>query len=122
MEGLAIDAVTLRGLERLIVVFGAIFFAYLGYRLFLAGIDQGPGKVEAQTRFYKFAFSGVGPGLFFMVFGAIILITALFTGGAKSKIDSGLADEHSSNQRKIRPSTAEEEPQNRKNRFDRALN
>jgi hypothetical protein len=78
------DAVTFRGLERLVIVVGAIVFAYLGYRLFLAGIDKGPGKLEAQTRFYKFVFSGVGPGLFFMAFGAIVLVTALFTGGAKS--------------------------------------
>ena len=78
------DAVTFRGLERLIIVIGAIVFAYLGYRLFLAGIDKGPGKLEAQTRFYKFVFSGVGPGLFFMAFGAVVLVTALFTGGATS--------------------------------------
>lgn len=80
------DAVTFRGLERLIIVLGAIVFAYLGYRLFLAGIDKGPGKLEAQTRFYKFVFSGVGPGLFFMAFGAMVLVTALFTGGAESAV------------------------------------
>ena len=83
------DAVTFRGLERLIIVFGAIIFAYLGYRLFLAGIDKGPGKLEAETRFYKFAFSGVGPGVFFMAFGGIVLVTALFTGGAESVSPGG---------------------------------
>jgi hypothetical protein len=81
---LIMDPIVWRGLERLIVVTGAITFAYLGYRLFLAGIDKGPSKIEAETRFYKFAFSGVGPGLSFMAFGAIILVTALFTGGAQT--------------------------------------
>jgi hypothetical protein len=83
------DAVTLRGPERIIIVIGAIVFAYLGYRLFLAGIDKGLGKLEAETRFYKCVFSGVGPGLFFMAFGAIVLVTALFTGGATSALSGG---------------------------------
>ena len=78
------DAVTFRGIERLVIVVGAIIFAYLGYKLFLAGIDKGPGKLEAETKFYKFVFSGVGPGVFFMAFGGIVLVTALFTGGAES--------------------------------------
>lgn len=90
------DAVTFRGLERLIIVFGAIVFAYLGYRLFLVGIDKGPGMLEAQTRFYKFVFSGVGPGLFFMAFGAIVLVTALFTGGAESAHSGSNASNSSS--------------------------
>jgi len=69
----------LRGIERVIINLGAILMTYLGYKLFIFGIEKGYAKLTAETKFYKIVFSGTGPGLFFMAFGAIVLIAALFT-------------------------------------------
>jgi hypothetical protein len=56
---------------------GGIFCIYLGYRLFIKGIDKGPGEMKGSASWVKFALKGVGPGLFFMAFGAFILLVAL---------------------------------------------
>jgi hypothetical protein len=68
-----------RGVERIIINLGAILMTYLGYKLFIFGIEKGYAELTAETKFYKIVFSGTGPGLFFMAFGAIVLITALLT-------------------------------------------
>lgn len=68
-----------RGIERLLIVFGGMVFAYLGYRLFVYGVDKGNGKLETESAFFKLTFSGSGPGLFFMAFGALILIYSMFS-------------------------------------------
>lgn len=80
------DPIYLRGIERILVVIGAIAFGYLGYRLYINGVNKGTNHLKAESSFYKFVFSGVGPGLFFMAFGGIVLITSLLTGLATSKI------------------------------------
>jgi len=56
---------------------GGIFCIYLGYRLFTKGINKGPGKMTGSAKWIKFALTGAGPGLFFMAFGAFILLVAL---------------------------------------------
>jgi hypothetical protein len=56
---------------------GGIFCIYLGYRLFTKGINKGPGKMTGSAKWIKFTLTGVGPGLFFMAFGAFILLVAL---------------------------------------------
>lgn len=75
------DPLILRGLERIIVAIGAIVFAYFGYRLYLSGVEKGRTHLSAESKFYKFALSGTGPGLFFMALGGVVLVSALFTGG-----------------------------------------
>ncbi len=70
-----------RGIERWMVVLGAVVFGYLGYKLFLYGVDQGHGKLDAENQFFKITFSGSGPGLFFMVFGALILMSSVYSTG-----------------------------------------
>lgn len=69
-----------RAIERILVVIGGMLFAYLGYRLFIFGVSEGFAKLEGTSSLFKLSFSGTGPGLFFMAFGAIILIYALHTG------------------------------------------
>ena len=73
------DLLFYRGIERWMVVVGGLIYAYLGYRLFLYGVDQGNGKLEAENQFFKFTFSGSGPGLFFMAFGGMILIASVYS-------------------------------------------
>jgi hypothetical protein len=77
-----IDPILFRGTERIIVVLGAIIFAYMGYKLFLFGVNQGRGKLEVKSEVFKVIFSGSGPGLFFMAFGGVILVFSLTFGGA----------------------------------------
>lgn len=74
------DIFILRALERLAIVISAVIFAYLGYRLFLFGVKEGSSKLQTESMFFKITFSGTGPGLFFMAFGALVLMFALFTG------------------------------------------
>ena len=70
-----------RGIERWMVVLGGLIFGYLGYKLFLYGVDQGHGKLDAENKLFKIAFSGSGPGLFFMAFGALILMSSVYSTG-----------------------------------------
>ena len=75
------DPVASRGLERLLIVTGAIFLVYLGYRLFLFGVEKGRNHLSTElSESFKIVFSGTGPGLFFMAFGSLVLVIALFTG------------------------------------------
>lgn len=89
------------GLERLLINIGAIFIAYLGYRLFMFGVEKGHGKLEAHSAMFKVVFSGSSPGLFFMVSGLVILVVSLVTGkveiyekqtrrGSVKKVSTGL--------------------------------
>lgn len=82
------DPTFLRGFERIIIVLSAVFIVYLGFRLFLFGIDRGYSELKTESKFVKLTFSGTGPGLFFMAFGALILIFALFTGKAEKRSQS----------------------------------
>ncbi len=59
------DPILFRGIERFVVVLGAIFFGYLGFKLFIFGAEKGHSQLSAESRFFKIFFSGTGPGLFF---------------------------------------------------------
>jgi len=72
-----VDPLVLRAIERFMIVGGAIIFGFFGFGLFSRGIEKGHNKLAAESRWFKIVFSGTGPGLFFMAFGAIILVTAL---------------------------------------------
>jgi hypothetical protein len=69
-----------RAIERLLMVAGGIVLGILGYRLFIFGMTKGRNDFSA----FKLAMVGTGPGLFFMGFGATVLITALLKGGVSS--------------------------------------
>ena len=69
----------MRGVERLLIVGGAGMFAVLGYKLFMNGVREGYAKLSADVKVARFVFSGVGPGLFFMAFGAIVLVVIATT-------------------------------------------
>ncbi len=56
---------------------GGIFCVYLGYKLFTKGVQDHRGELKAKVRFVEILFTGVGPGLFFMAFGALVLMVAL---------------------------------------------
>lgn len=64
------------GVAALGAVIGA-FCIWLGYKLFNKGVEKGKGQLDFQSKFFSLVFSGVGPGLFFMAFGAIIVLIAV---------------------------------------------
>ena len=58
------DEMFMRGIERLIIVLVHFFMVYLGYKLFIKGIDQGESSLTAETHLYRIVFSGKGPDFF----------------------------------------------------------
>ncbi|MGJ4789508.1 hypothetical protein EHQ52_15365 [Leptospira koniambonensis] len=117
------DPIAYRGIERLIIAFGGIFFGYLGYRLFMKGITTTKSDLKFESVGLNIVFSGTGPGLFFMIFGAIILITSLYSGGVsiseKTSLDGkntevialpASVDSNESEKAKVKPKLSEEKP------------
>ncbi len=74
--------IVLKAIERIVIYAGAVFVIYAGYSLYKRGISKGRGDLKAKTKLGEILLSGTGPGVFFMVFGAIILLVGLFTGRA----------------------------------------
>lgn len=64
----------LRMLERSLIVAGGILSIYLGYKLFVLGIDKSQGAASA---FGVVELKNFGPGLFFAALGAVILVTTM---------------------------------------------
>jgi len=63
----------LRMIERFLIVGGGILSIYLGYRLFVLGIDKTQGAASA----WGVELKNFGPGLFFAALGAVILVTTM---------------------------------------------
>ena len=64
------------GVATLGALIGA-FCIWLGYKLFIKGIEKGKGQLDFKSKTFSLLFSGVGPGLFFMAFGALIVLVAV---------------------------------------------
>lgn len=73
--------IVMRAIERLLVVIGGGIAIYLGYRLFLAmpNVERGSGKVSLPGG-VSIYLSRVGPGVFFSLFGAIVIGLSLHYG------------------------------------------
>lgn len=55
-------------------------FAWLGYRLFMAGIWGAAGNLEANFKDWRLMLKSAAPGTFFVVLGAVVILYAVFTG------------------------------------------
>ena len=64
----------LRMVERSLIVLGGILSIYLGYKLFVLGIDKTQGSASA---FKLIELKNFGPGLFFAALGAVVLVTTM---------------------------------------------
>jgi hypothetical protein len=82
MTSILSEPIVWRGVERLGIIVGAIFFGWLGFQLYKLGLSSGASKLDVKSPLIRFAMSGTGPGLLFMAFGALVLIFSLATGGA----------------------------------------
>jgi len=85
--------IVMRAIERLLVVIGGGIAIYLGYRLFLAmpNVERGSGKVSLPGG-VSIYLSRVGPGVFFSLFGAIVIGLSLHYGIAFNEADKAAAD------------------------------
>lgn len=63
----------LRMMERSLIVVGGILAIYLGYKLFVLGIDKSQGEASA----FGVSLKNFGPGLFFAALGAVVLVTTM---------------------------------------------
>jgi hypothetical protein len=85
MDGILTSSIFFHGITRIVICFGGIIAIYLGYRLYMFGVDTGVSKVKFDSKIVNLAASGAGPGLFLVFFGASILIVALLIGNAISE-------------------------------------
>ena len=77
-------AIIFHGLERLALVAGSIFIAYLGYKLFIQGItSKKKSTFKAKSAWFTVVFSGQAPGLFFMLAAVSVMVVSLMTASLK---------------------------------------
>jgi hypothetical protein len=76
---MAMDILLLRGIERLAIVLIGGMAIYLGYRLFLAvrADAEGEAKITLPND-VTVMVSRVGPGVFFALFGSLVVVASLY--------------------------------------------
>lgn len=57
-----------------------LLFGYMGYRLFMAGIERPAGRLEASAGSRMIKVSRAAPGTFFALFGAAVIAATIFQG------------------------------------------
>jgi hypothetical protein len=79
MGGMAMDILLLRGIERLAIVLIGGLAIYLGYRLFLAVKAEAEGEAKITLPHdVTVMVSRVGPGVFFALFGSLVVVASLY--------------------------------------------
>ncbi len=73
------DIETIRGIERLVIVIFAGASIFLGWNLFRVGVVD-PQSASFSGQGYKFTLQKAGPGIFFALFGSVVLSVALING------------------------------------------
>ena len=69
----------MRGIERLVIVLIGGMAIYLGYRLFLAVKAEAEGEAKISLPHdVTVMVSRVGPGVFFALFGSMVVIASLY--------------------------------------------
>jgi hypothetical protein len=78
---LILIAALMRALERLLAIGSGLLAIYLGFRLFLAlpEVEPGAGRVKLPGGISIY-LTRVGPGVFFSLFGAVIIALSFYFG------------------------------------------
>src|SRR3990167_868577 len=79
MPGLVEIAVILSMYRCLTIIVG-LLIVYLGYRLFLAGVYEKAGDLRAAWGDKNLTLIQTAPGIFFALFGAVIIAVSLWCG------------------------------------------
>jgi hypothetical protein len=76
---MAMDILLMRGIERLAIVLIGGMAIYLGYRLFLAVKAEAEGEARITLPHdVTVMVSRVGPGVFFALFGSMVVVASLY--------------------------------------------
>lgn len=75
-----------RQIERILVVFAGTLAIYLGFRLFYL-VKQKQGELRLQGKDLGLSLGDVGPGIYFALFGSLILVTNLFRQVEKGVVE-----------------------------------
>ncbi len=67
-------------LYKIVCLAVGLAFAYMGYRLFLAGIDRPAGNLQAEAEAGKLSLTGAAPGVFFALFGTAVIGFTIIRG------------------------------------------
>jgi hypothetical protein len=67
-------------LYKIIALCVGLLFGFMGYRLFMAGIWGNAADLDAQFRDSKLVMRKAAPGVFFALFGTIIVAYTVFVG------------------------------------------
>ncbi len=73
--------------ENMAIILAGCFFAYLGFRLYLAGVTHGEIKSEAAGPLGRLILTGTGPGLAFMFFGAVLVTVQSLSGRSEASVE-----------------------------------
>jgi hypothetical protein len=86
-------AAMMRALERLLAIGSGLLSIYLGFRLFLAlpEVEPGAGRVKLPGGISIY-LTRVGPGVFFSLFGAVIIALSFYFGITASETRGGSAE------------------------------
>src|SRR5713226_2194698 len=74
------QALLLVGVYRLAVLFVGLAFGVMGYRLFVAGVYGNSGDFQAMSGKLKLILKNGAPGVFFALFGMIIVGQSVWRG------------------------------------------
>ncbi len=96
------DIESLRAIERIIIVMFAGTSIILGWHLFKIGVVS-PQSGTFVGKGFKFSLQKVGPGIFFSLFGTVVLSTALIYGlNKQTDFGQGVNYSQASNSPKVK--------------------
>lgn len=85
MEAMQNDTGSLRvfaivAFYKVVCILAGVCFAYMGYRLFLADKTKPSGDLKASGGDYALSLRGGAPGIFFSLFGAVVISFTIWKG------------------------------------------
>ena len=95
---LAIWAILIVAVYKVSSLLVGLSFGYMGYRLFVAGVQRPAGDLEASSGSRTLKLSQAAPGTFFALFGAAVIAATIFQGfdveipGAARKVLNSLPE------------------------------
>lgn len=95
-----LNAYALVILYKISCLMAGVAFTYMGYKLFLADKSTPAGDINLSAKEYALSLRGGAPGIFFSLFGAILICFAIYKGASlkhttgSSSTDSASAGVH----------------------------
>lgn len=65
---------------KLVSLLVGLLFAWMGYRLFMAGVWGESGDMDASLKDFRVTMKKAAPGTFFALFGTVVISFTLFKG------------------------------------------